>query len=475
MADIPDIPHVLSRAELYDLVWSTPMRTLARGFRMSDVALGHLCDRLRVPHPPRGHWAKHAAGQSTTQPPLPAAVPGDLLEWRRDGRSERRCPCPTPTRLPAKTARGQRRDLISPRPEIHPVLNGSTAHFAVVRHSKSGYLRPTKRHLVDVFVTQALLPRALAVANDLFLALNDHGYAVQVMPGGEFRRPPLEIREKATPHPSYDLEHWAPSGPTVVMLGTTAFALTIYEPSIAVEMRLVNGEYVQVGQEPARSPRSRDRWSDWTTTKDIPSGRLAVRACSPYQDVAWEHTWREAAVGDLPEMAADLVSVLAKTVATIVARVEARDRAIEAARIAQEESIRRWRTEEDRKRAAEAETASRDALVALAEAWAGRVEIEMFLADAERCVETDEERAAVAERIQIARALLNSQTPLQRLLAWSSPAERLKAAGRGDLAGLAPAAKPAGGTAFADAPPAARTLNQMPTSFWSSRGWWHHW
>lgn len=473
MADIPDIPDVLSRATLYDLVWSTPMRTLARGFRMSDVALGHLCDRLRVPHPPRGHWAKRAAGQSTTQPPLPAAVPGDLLEWRRDGRSERRCPCPTPTRLPAQPANGQRRDRTSPRPAIHPVLNGATSHFAVVRPSRSGYLRPTKRHLVDVVVTQALLPRALAVANDLFLALDDHGYAVQVMPGGEVRRPPLEIREKPKPHPSYDLDHWAPSGPTVAMLRTTVFALTIYEPSIAVEMRLVNGEYVQVGQEPARSPRSRDRWSDWTMTKDIPSGRLAVRACSPYHDVAWEHTWREAANGDLPEMATDLVTVLAKAVPTIVARVAARDRAAEAARIVQEESLRRWRAEEDRKRAAEAVTASRDALVALAEAWAGRVEIEMFLADAERCAETDAERAAVAERIKIAQALLNPQTPLQRLLAWSSPAERLKEAGRVDVAGLVLPAKPAGGTASADAAPAARTLAQMPASFWESRGWWY--
>jgi hypothetical protein len=274
-------------------------------------------------------------------------------------------------------------------------------------------------------------------------------------------------------HPSYDLDHWAPAGPTVVMLGTTAFALTIYEPSIAVEMRLVNGEYVQVGREPARTPRSRDRWSDWTTTKDIPSGRLAVRACSPYQEVAWEHTWREAAVGDLPALAADLVTVLTKAVATIVARVTARDRAAEVVRIAHEESMRRWRAEEDRKRQAEAVTASRDALVALAEGWAGRVKIEQFLADAEQCATTDAERAAVAERIRIARELLNPQTPLQRLLAWSSPAERLQHAGRTGVAGLAPAVSPASNPSPADAGSAAAPVSPLPASYWASRGWWH--
>lgn len=96
------------------------------------------------------------------------------------------------------------------------------------------------------------------------------------------------------------------------------------------------------------------------------------------------------------------------------------------------------------------------------------MEIEQFLADAEHSATTDPERAAVAERIQIARELLNPQTPLQRLLAWSSPAERLRDAGRPGAAGLAPAAPAAGAAA-----PAARTLSQMPASFWASRGWWH--
>src|SRR5262245_50789361 len=47
-----------SRKELYDLVWSQPMRTLAMGVGISDVALAKHCKKLNVPVPSRGYWAR---------------------------------------------------------------------------------------------------------------------------------------------------------------------------------------------------------------------------------------------------------------------------------------------------------------------------------------------------------------------------------------------------------------------------------
>jgi hypothetical protein len=52
-----------TRRELYDLVWSKPLATLAEEFGISDVGLAKICDRHRVPTPQRGYWAKVAAGQ----------------------------------------------------------------------------------------------------------------------------------------------------------------------------------------------------------------------------------------------------------------------------------------------------------------------------------------------------------------------------------------------------------------------------
>jgi hypothetical protein len=53
----------LTRRALYDLVWSKPMIKVAADFQISDVGLANICERHRVPTPPRGYWAKVEAGR----------------------------------------------------------------------------------------------------------------------------------------------------------------------------------------------------------------------------------------------------------------------------------------------------------------------------------------------------------------------------------------------------------------------------
>jgi hypothetical protein len=53
--------HLLSkynRAELYEKVWSQPMRILAQQYGVSDAYLGRVCRLLRIPLPGLGYWAK---------------------------------------------------------------------------------------------------------------------------------------------------------------------------------------------------------------------------------------------------------------------------------------------------------------------------------------------------------------------------------------------------------------------------------
>src|SRR5437899_6191266 len=60
----------LKREQLYELVWSVPMRALAARFGVSDVALAKLCRRRQVPVPSRGYWAKKRSGRHVGRPPL---------------------------------------------------------------------------------------------------------------------------------------------------------------------------------------------------------------------------------------------------------------------------------------------------------------------------------------------------------------------------------------------------------------------
>lgn len=58
------------RQTLFDDVWNTPVTKLAKGYGLSDVGLRKICVALDVPLPPRGYWAKFAAGKTIPKPPL---------------------------------------------------------------------------------------------------------------------------------------------------------------------------------------------------------------------------------------------------------------------------------------------------------------------------------------------------------------------------------------------------------------------
>jgi hypothetical protein len=78
----------LTRAEVYQLVWSEPLRTLSKRFGISDVALAKRCRAANIPLPGLGYWAKKEAGKPVFQPALPQRGLGqsDLLEIGPDQR-----------------------------------------------------------------------------------------------------------------------------------------------------------------------------------------------------------------------------------------------------------------------------------------------------------------------------------------------------------------------------------------------------
>lgn len=61
----------LSRRELYDLVWQSPMSRLGEEFGISDKGLAKICARMDIPCPQRGYWAQKAAGRAVQPTPLP--------------------------------------------------------------------------------------------------------------------------------------------------------------------------------------------------------------------------------------------------------------------------------------------------------------------------------------------------------------------------------------------------------------------
>jgi hypothetical protein len=84
-------PVTVSRDELYKQVWEIPMSRLARTYGISGNGLAKVCDRLKVPYPPRGYWAKKVAGKKAIQYRLPE---------REEGTPDSATITPTPPPVP---------------------------------------------------------------------------------------------------------------------------------------------------------------------------------------------------------------------------------------------------------------------------------------------------------------------------------------------------------------------------------------
>lgn len=66
---IGELMRKYDREKLYREVWSEAIQHVAKRYGLSDVGLAKICQRLLVPRPPRGYWAKRAAGKAV--PPIP--------------------------------------------------------------------------------------------------------------------------------------------------------------------------------------------------------------------------------------------------------------------------------------------------------------------------------------------------------------------------------------------------------------------
>ena len=70
MLETPVSHTTITRTQLYELVWTTPIQKLATRFGLSDVGLAKVCKRHKIPRPPRGYWAKLANGKRVRKFPL---------------------------------------------------------------------------------------------------------------------------------------------------------------------------------------------------------------------------------------------------------------------------------------------------------------------------------------------------------------------------------------------------------------------
>ncbi|MDO9234160.1 MAG: hypothetical protein Q8N02_11440 [Methylotenera sp.] len=408
----------VTREKLFDEIWADPIIKVSKRYGVSDSYLVRILKSLNIPRPPRGYWAMVAAGIHPEKPSLPAAKLGDAITWSRDGQTE----FATSTAIKTKTIRSKQTARIS----THGLVREAREHFKNLRDSKSPYLKPYKKLAIDLVVSQDTLERGLSITSQFYLLLEDIGNRVRIAPYDQhIYRAEVDERENTKPNRFYS-DLWHPYRPTVVYIQDVVIGLTIFEISEEVEVGYLNGEYIPMAlylQNPKIKSKS---VYTFTTTQNIPSGRLCIQAYSTHPGTKWLKQWRESKPGEFSKTLKTIVNELCEAAPEIA---QATKVAIQEA----EERKRQWdiEREKDRLEAEERRRVknlkdSQDELFSIIEAWAEAKRIDEFFQDAQfRANELSlDDRQAIEARLTEARKLLGTLDALERFKAWKSPENR---------------------------------------------------
>jgi hypothetical protein len=412
----------LTREQLYELVWTEPMLRIGKRLGVSSSYMARVCTDLRVPRPPRGYWAQREFGKAPERPALPPARPGDVTVWS---------PGSALTWLPPRVVRPTAevralRTLHKPANERHELLIGVKPHFLKTRKSEVGLLRPFKRLLADIVTSEKQLDVVLAVANNLFLALEAKGHRVTLAPPNSGMRR-AEVDEREAPDKNrYHHAMWSPDRITVVYVGGVPIGLTLFETTEEIEMMYVDGTYIPVSELSATQLRRYQGPRHWTTKESRVSGRFCLQAYCPQWMVGWTKQWRGASGKDMSSLGPKLIEELEATAPVLASQVAEAQARAEAQRRDWEEKERRRREEQERARQAKLRQEAKDDLLAAIDAWDRARRVQEWLALVEREAQdlAEVDRQHVLGRLEQARALVGGADPMDMLKKWRGPGER---------------------------------------------------
>lgn len=307
-----------TREELYELVWTEPMQSLAARWGISDVALKKRCVRMRIPTPHRGYWAKKAVGKSVRRPVLPklptSVHPSDLTAVFTGA------PRPKPSAEEvAAEATGpvtdQERFEALPEhhitvPEIlanpHPLVATAVHLLRKSRTNDQHLLVPSGKKILDLSVSLGTADRAMGIYDALIKAIASRGWSLTVESVTEqertFYRTVATVREEKIP--------------------------------IAIEERIERTE---------RKPDPKPKYPTYGKQWDYHStGKLSLYMSLPYGTDRVRGRWSDGAKHRVEDHLNDFIVGLV-----------AASEAIKMKRLADEERAREWEAQRKREEAAE--------------------------------------------------------------------------------------------------------------------------
>lgn len=169
------------RKSLYREVWATPLRTLAKGYSISDVGLRKICSKLNIPLPRAGFWTKVQCGHKVAVPPLPPLKSGEMDEYVFTRQEPAIFPATGSEAHEMIASEKEARQAIGVAERLvksHPLVAASEAALKAAKPDEKGMVWPHEKGCLDMSVSPAQMNRALRILDALLKAVNAKGYAV---------------------------------------------------------------------------------------------------------------------------------------------------------------------------------------------------------------------------------------------------------------------------------------------------------
>lgn len=176
-------PLQLTRAELFDRVWTTPVIRLAEEFGITNFVLAGICRKHQIPTPGAGYWSRVAHGKGGARPELGGDRTAliDIGRIRTPGFRSSRPKSRTAGTIERNAAAGS-----SPDPTTHEMPHPKAAKtVARLRSAKAeDRVRVAGPGCFSVLASPATADRVECVLSRLLSATDHRGWVVTAGPQG---------------------------------------------------------------------------------------------------------------------------------------------------------------------------------------------------------------------------------------------------------------------------------------------------
>lgn len=171
-----------SREDLYKKVWEKALMLVAADYGLSDNGLKKICNKMNIPIPYNGYWAKLKHGKEVFKTPLPALKPGDLETYKLEIEVKEKIELLERYKKLIELEENPENKIVVPEKisRLHPLVNLTKEYISKAREGYyDDFFRVHRGKIFNTVLTKNTAQRAILILNTLVIELEKRGFVIQ--------------------------------------------------------------------------------------------------------------------------------------------------------------------------------------------------------------------------------------------------------------------------------------------------------